>query len=293
MAYFAAVPVETLSDEELSRRSKALYQIGSVRIAQGNLEAASKPLEESLDLAKALVDAEPHRRRTPVRAGPEPLLGRGRPLAPEGPGRRAGALPSLQRHRRTARRARTPAGRTGASSWRPRTATSAPCCRNGDDSDGALAQFRACLAIERGLLDQDPDNNAFGKRWPRPTTRSARSRGLEDVWQEALEHHRTELTIREELVRREPGNAPWRMYLGVSHHEVGVVLEAIGDVASALDALPDSRSPSPRGWPPTTRRTWSGSASSPGTTSGSAARSGLGRARAPSCHGTCRPRWPS
>ena len=59
MSYFAAVPASSLSDEELLRRSAALYQIGDVRIAQGNLEAATPPLEESLTLAKALLQRQP------------------------------------------------------------------------------------------------------------------------------------------------------------------------------------------------------------------------------------------
>ena len=60
MAYFAAVPAASLSDEELLRRSTALYQIGEVRIAQGNLAAATAPLEESLTLAQTLVSRQPN-----------------------------------------------------------------------------------------------------------------------------------------------------------------------------------------------------------------------------------------
>ena len=60
MAYFAAVPEATLTDGELLRRSTALYQIGDVRIAQGNLVAATPPLLESLALAKTLVDRNPN-----------------------------------------------------------------------------------------------------------------------------------------------------------------------------------------------------------------------------------------
>ena len=59
MAYFAAVPEAMLSDKELLRRSTALYQIGSVRIAQGHLDAATKPLQESLALAATLSARKP------------------------------------------------------------------------------------------------------------------------------------------------------------------------------------------------------------------------------------------
>ncbi|MDQ3171038.1 MAG: serine/threonine protein kinase [Acidobacteriota bacterium] len=59
MAYFGAVPASALSDTELLSRSTALYQIGEVRIAQGNLPAAAEPLQESLALAQALVERNP------------------------------------------------------------------------------------------------------------------------------------------------------------------------------------------------------------------------------------------
>ena len=59
MEYFGAVPPSALSDTELLSRSTALYQIGEVRIAQGNLPAAAEPLQESLALAQALVERSP------------------------------------------------------------------------------------------------------------------------------------------------------------------------------------------------------------------------------------------
>lgn len=64
LQYFAAVPRAELSLEELSRRAKALYQIGDVRISQGDLEGAKAPLHESLALAEELV------RRDPAALGP-------------------------------------------------------------------------------------------------------------------------------------------------------------------------------------------------------------------------------
>ncbi len=59
LEYFAAVPVQELSDDELARRSQALYQIGDVRSRQGRLDDAVPPLEESLALARALVARDP------------------------------------------------------------------------------------------------------------------------------------------------------------------------------------------------------------------------------------------
>src|SRR6185503_5693863 len=57
--YFAAVPAAELSDAELLRRSQMLHQIGDVRIKQGNLAGAAAPMEQSLALARRLVELAP------------------------------------------------------------------------------------------------------------------------------------------------------------------------------------------------------------------------------------------
>jgi tetratricopeptide (TPR) repeat protein/tRNA A-37 threonylcarbamoyl transferase component Bud32 len=233
MAYFAAVPVETLSDEELLRRSKALYQIGSVRIAQGNLEAAGKPLEESLDLAKALVARSPaDGERLYELAQSHFWVGFVR-------WRRRDLDAALEHFRAYSGIAERLVGQDpGRTDWRLELASAhsniGSVLQERDDSDGALAQFRACLAIEQALLDQEPDNNAFREAVAASNNTIGEVQRSRGRLAEALEHHRTELAIREELVRREPGNTTWRMYLGVSHTYVGGVLEALGNVADAL-----------------------------------------------------------
>jgi eukaryotic-like serine/threonine-protein kinase len=60
MEYFAAVPESALTDHELGDRSAALYQIGDVRIAQGRMAEASRPLTQSLALARKLVERHPN-----------------------------------------------------------------------------------------------------------------------------------------------------------------------------------------------------------------------------------------
>lgn len=57
--YFASVPEDDLSDDELLSRSKALYQIGEVRIAQRDLPAAEEPFRPSLALAQELSARDP------------------------------------------------------------------------------------------------------------------------------------------------------------------------------------------------------------------------------------------
>lgn len=59
MDYFAAVPSQQLSQEELLRRSRMLYQLGELRIRQGDLAAAAAPMEESLKLTQRLHELHP------------------------------------------------------------------------------------------------------------------------------------------------------------------------------------------------------------------------------------------
>ena len=57
--YFASVPEAQLSDAELARRSQALYQLGDVRIQQGDLGGAAEAMRESLALAQGLAARDP------------------------------------------------------------------------------------------------------------------------------------------------------------------------------------------------------------------------------------------
>jgi len=61
LAYYESLPVEDRTDDELFRRSKALRQIGEVRIAQGELPAAMEAFDESERLAEELVERDPRR----------------------------------------------------------------------------------------------------------------------------------------------------------------------------------------------------------------------------------------
>jgi tetratricopeptide (TPR) repeat protein/tRNA A-37 threonylcarbamoyl transferase component Bud32 len=60
MDYFAAVPSQSLSADELHRRSQALYQLGQIRQARGDLPAALAAYRESRHLAADVVARDPN-----------------------------------------------------------------------------------------------------------------------------------------------------------------------------------------------------------------------------------------
>lgn len=60
--YFEQAGDETLSDEERHRRAQALYQIGEVRVQQGELEGAARALDQALVQYNALLASESQNR---------------------------------------------------------------------------------------------------------------------------------------------------------------------------------------------------------------------------------------
>jgi eukaryotic-like serine/threonine-protein kinase len=57
--YFNAVPPQSLSGDELFRRSQSIYQIGQIRQAEGNLKAASDAYGDSIAFAEQAVARDP------------------------------------------------------------------------------------------------------------------------------------------------------------------------------------------------------------------------------------------
>ena len=232
MDYFAAVPESALTDHELADRAAALYQIGDVRITQGRLAEAVKPLAQSLALARMLADRHPNDgKRLYDLAQSHFWVGfvewRQRRLDV--------ALDHFREYLRLAERlvAIDPKNADWQIELASANSNIGSVLEERGDLEGALERFRSTLAIESGLLAGRPDdttlrraaassNNAIGA--------VLRAQGRLD---ESLAHHRAELELQEDLVRREPGTAGWRQYLSVSHNRVAMLLEAQGAIDEA------------------------------------------------------------
>jgi tetratricopeptide (TPR) repeat protein len=102
------------------------------------------------------------------------------------------------------------------------------------DREGALAAYRAGLAIRESLSRLDPGNT----EWQRDLSVSHNKIGdvlrAEGDREGALAAYRAGLAIREALSRRDPGNTQWQRDLSVSHDRIGDVLRAEGERAGAL-----------------------------------------------------------
>jgi tRNA A-37 threonylcarbamoyl transferase component Bud32/tetratricopeptide (TPR) repeat protein len=241
MDYFAAVPESALTDQELLRRSKALYQIGEVRIAQGDLEAALAPLEESLQLSQALAQRVPAdgERIFEVAQG-HYWVGyvhwRRRELEP--------AQRQFQAYLDAAERlsAIAPARRD----WRQEVAYAhsniASVLEARGDLDGALTRYRASLAIEAALLADAPADADLIRSVASSHNAIAVVRRASGDLAGAGTEFAAERAILERMAAAEPANATWQYRLAVNLSLAGELLAVRGERDRARELLERSRS---------------------------------------------------
>jgi tetratricopeptide (TPR) repeat protein len=256
MDYFAAVPADALSDEELLRRSTALYQIGEVRIAQGNLPAAALPLQESLSLAEALVARAPRNGdRLYGLAQSHYWVGYVHWSRHE----LDAAQRQFQAYLDVARRlvdidpART--------DWQREigyaNSNLGSVLQARGQLEAALERFRECLKIERGLLARAPEDDELNRAVA--SSHNAIGvvlllRGRLDV---ALVEFGAERAILEQQVSRAPHNTGFHHRLMVTHSYLGDLFAARGQMATARRHYAEtmrratelaSRDPANRSW---------------------------------------------
>jgi len=243
MAYFAAVPETELSDEELSRRSVALYQIGDVRMRQGDLAGAEGPLEESLALARQLAERAPD--------DTDRLFALGQSEFWAGYARwERGDLPAAKRHFEAYHdiSEHLVAIDPEALDWQLELSYAhsnlGSVLQAQGDLPGALAQFRKTLEIDRRLVAVAPDpERAEDWRFELAATHNTIGVVLERMGRlaEASEQYAADLEMRQELTAADPENQRWLEFLGTSHQYLGALALARGELADARPHLERSR----------------------------------------------------
>jgi tetratricopeptide (TPR) repeat protein len=239
--YFAAVPAEELSQPELLRRSQMLYQIGDIRIQQGDLAGAVAPMEESLALARRLAELAPD--------DGERLFALGQSWYWVGyvhwqQGNLAAAREPFESYLAASRRLvdKDPANLT----WRRELAYAhsnlGSLLEAEDDLEGALGQFLATLAIDEELAAAEPANR--DARSELAATHNAVGVVLQDLGRlrEAGEHLRAQFDMRRSLLAADPTSFRMRDFLGTTHLRLGVHLSILGDWPAATAHFQESRS---------------------------------------------------
>lgn len=232
MAYFAAVPAAELSDEELARRSKALYQVGEVRVNQGRLPAARGAFEEAAALAAALVARDPQNEEWAFELAQGHFW--------------LGQVDWNQRRFESARAefeaylaiAESCLARDGTQTrWRLEvayaSASLATVLADLGELDASERQLRRSITIKEDLVALEPGNLewkaslANGLAWL-ASAMSARGRLAETGL--LLQK---ELALRQELATREPANVQHQALLATARSQLGRALLQRGDLEGA------------------------------------------------------------
>ena len=232
LEYFASVPEGDLTDEELFRHSQSLNQIGSVRMAQGNLEPAMKAFRESLTLAETLAARDERNEEWLAGLGAshfwvgnvlwmqgdldsaygrfETYLGIAEQLVAMRPQNLEWELELAQAHNNLG----------------------AVLAARGD-TKLAREKFATAIHIMQGLVASDPDDTSFQRDLADNLSWLGEAMEEEGDVIGALAQYRSFLDIFEQLSAQEPENAQWSWHIGVAHHKVGQMLAARGELAEA------------------------------------------------------------
>ncbi len=239
MEYFAAVPAVELSDEELFRRSQALTQIGSVRMAQGNMPAARQAFDESLRLALDL-DSR-------ARENNEWQLGLGAShfwvgFASWRLGDLGRAEEQFQRYLAVAERN---LGRDSTNlDWQLELGYAhsniAFVLEARGDLDGALREFRRAMSVEQRLVDSDPENGDLLLDLANSHNTVGDILVARGEFAAAQEEFERELSIKAGLVSTDEANATWQQELAKSHNYLAGVLEVQGKLDAAAARFRDA-----------------------------------------------------
>ena len=231
MAYFEAVPADELTDDELFRRSQALYQIGEVRFKQGDLSAALEAYQESLVLAQRLVNRKPNNGRW-LKALGASHFGVGYVFW------RENLLDDAERHFRSYLEIaeRLAAMDPDNPEWRLEVAYThsniGSVLQARGDLEGALDEVQRTLEIKQELVRNRPEDANY--RLELAKSYNIAGSVLESLGRlsEARGAFQADLSIKRRLVAEEPSNSQWQQRLAVTHNRLSSLEESRG----ALDA---------------------------------------------------------
>jgi len=232
LSYFASLPEDQFSDEELASRSQSLYQIGSVRLDEGRSAEAVAAFAESLRLARELSARAPE---DTVR-----LFGLSQSHFYVGyasylNGDLESAETQFEAYLAVAEKLtslapdnldyRMEVGYAHSNLGSVREARG--------DLAGAGEAYRGNLVVEEELLRREPSRLDWLGENAETHNKLAVVYARQGRYREALEEHRRELAVKEHVLSLDPEHAYWRYRRGFTHHFLGKLEESLGDLATA------------------------------------------------------------
>jgi eukaryotic-like serine/threonine-protein kinase len=234
--YFASIPEDELTDADLFRRSRALTQIGEVRIAQGDLAAAARSLAEAHALATPLVARRPDHG--------EWLMGLGAIEFWRGnvhwlQGDLAAAEERFRAYLAVGER--LVALDAANPDWRMELAyahSNLGTIRQArGEPEEALEHFRRTVEAKRALAESDPENLDWQRELAISLSWLGESLLAAGRIEEAAEQYRGGLDILARLAAREADDTQVRYMLAIAHNKHATVLDMLGAADEALGEL--------------------------------------------------------
>ena len=234
LAYFDSLPEAARTDDDRMRQSKALTQIGEVRVAQGDSAGASKVLQDAFALADDVVRRHPDRGEWQASlAATRFWLG----YIQWEQGNLDGALAEFREYQTVAERlvALEPA----RSDWQHELANAhtnvGAVLEARGEIDAAIDAFRAAVTIKQALVDAHPGDTANQASLANSLSWLGDAVRHKGNLAEAIAHHRAQAAILKGLYERETGNTDWRYRAAIAENKVGIMLRLTGDAAGALE----------------------------------------------------------
>jgi tRNA A-37 threonylcarbamoyl transferase component Bud32/tetratricopeptide (TPR) repeat protein len=233
-AYFSAVPPESLSGDELFRRSQSMHQIGQIRQAEGDLKAASDAYRDSVVFAQQAVARDP--------ANGEWQLGlatarfhAGEALRVQGDLR--GAMREYQAYRDTAQRLvdREPENERWLLELSYGLGAVAFVHEADGDFESARRELESAQRIKEDLARRSPAD--VERRQAMASGHNRLGLVLDKLGQvdAALKHYLADFEIRRDLVARQPDNFALKRLYQVALRSVGGAHEDRGDLGKAAE----------------------------------------------------------
>jgi eukaryotic-like serine/threonine-protein kinase len=232
LAYFAALPEDQFTDDELLSRSQALSQIGQVRIEAGDPAGAIGALHESLRFASALSARRTDDPRRLYQLSQSHFwVG----FAAWRSGDLDGAEARFQDYLRLARRLverepdnldyRLELGYAHSNLGSLREARG--------DFEGAVREYARTLEVKEDLVRRDPKRIGWvGELAETHNTLAVAYRKM-GAYEQARQEHRREYELKLAALELDPTHAYWRSRLGWAHQFMGNLELLVGQPGSA------------------------------------------------------------
>ena len=236
LAYFSSLSEETFTEDELQSRSQALYQIGNVRMDQGNSEQARIAFQESLRLAQELAERDP--------GNAERLFGLSQShfyvgYAAWEEGNLEVAENAFQAYLSVAETlvAAYPEDLTYRMELGFAHSNIGSVREARGDLEGALESNAQSLAVKEALVQSDSTNVSWMGELAESHNKLAVIYRKQGRYTEALVEHGREMEIKERVLALDPGHAYWTRRLAWAYSFTGFARWCLGELDSAADSF--------------------------------------------------------